>query len=245
MSDATRTPVSATVYDTLRADILGGRLAVGDKFPSERTLSDRFAVNRHAVREAVKRLQQAGLIQVTQGGATRVRDWRRTGGLELLTDLPAAGDLDAARAGYELRACLAAEVAGRGATRATDAHRTLLTERATALDDAHARGGDDEAVLDAYRALWDVVVDASANIAYRLAYNSLLAVEATMTQLALGVLRDELHDTDACDALVTALLAGDEEAARDAATTLAAHSLRSLSPVFDPAVPNAEEVTSR
>ncbi|MCW3013405.1 MAG: FadR family transcriptional regulator, partial [Solirubrobacterales bacterium] len=110
MADA-RVPVSTTVYDVLRADILGGRLAPGDGIPSERTLSERFAVNRHAVREAVKRLQQAGLVQVSHGGATRVLDWRIHGGLELLMDLPAAGDMDAARAGYELRACLAAEVA--------------------------------------------------------------------------------------------------------------------------------------
>jgi len=37
-------PVSATVYDVLRADILGGRLAPGHGLPSERTLSERFAV---------------------------------------------------------------------------------------------------------------------------------------------------------------------------------------------------------
>ncbi|MCW3041651.1 MAG: regulatory protein GntR, partial [Solirubrobacterales bacterium] len=73
MSAAPRVPVSATVYDALRADILGGRLPVDARLPSERTLSDAHAVNRHAVREAVKRLQQSGLVQVTQGGATRVR----------------------------------------------------------------------------------------------------------------------------------------------------------------------------
>jgi GntR family transcriptional repressor for pyruvate dehydrogenase complex len=227
MADA-RVPVSAAVYDTLRADILGGRLAVGEGIPSERTLSERFAVNRHAVREAVKRLQQAGLVQVSHGGATRVLDWSRTGGLELLADLPIAGDPGAARAGYELRACLAAEIAARGAERADDAARAALRERAATLRAARAADASDHALLLAYRELWDVLVDASANIAYRLAYNSLLTGEDTMVRLALGFLRDELHDSGTVDALVQAVDAGDADAARAAATTLTARTLRAL-----------------
>jgi DNA-binding FadR family transcriptional regulator len=231
-----RTPVSATVYDALRADILGGRLAPGDPIPSERVLSERFAVNRHAVREAVKRLQQAGLVQVSQGGATRVLDWSRTGGLELLTDLPAAGDLHAARAGYELRACLAAEIAARGAQRSTDADRTLLRDRAEALQTARATA-DEHAVLDAYRELWDVIVDASQNIAYRLAYNSLLAGEASMPQLALGILRDELQDAGTADALIAAVLEGDDDGARAAASSLTDRTLSALSRTTEVTVP--------
>ncbi len=223
----TRAPVSVTVYDALRADILGGRLVPGDAIPSERVLSERFSVNRHAVREAVKRLQQAGLVQVSQGGATRVLDWSRTGGLELLTDLPAAGDLHAARAGYELRACLAVEIAVRGAQRATDADRDRLRDRARTLTEARTRH-DEHAVLDAYRELWDVLVDASQNIAYRLAYNSLLAGEAGMPQLTLGLLRDELRDATAADALIACVLDGDDAAAGQAAASLTGRTLTAL-----------------
>jgi GntR family transcriptional repressor for pyruvate dehydrogenase complex len=231
-----RTPVSATVYDALRADILGRRLVPGDPIPSERVLSERFTVNRHAVREAVKRLQQAGLVQVSQGGATRVLDWSRTGGLELLTDLPAAGDLDAARAGYELRACLAAEIAARGAQRATDGDRDRLAARARRLTEARDTV-DEHTVLDAYRELWDVIVDASQNIAYRLAYNSLLTGEASMPQLALGILRDELQDAGTAEALVAAVLSGDDTGARTAATTLTDRTLSSLSRTAEVTVP--------
>src|SRR5882724_11764865 len=88
-----RTTVSAAVHDSVRTDILAGELKPGDAVESERALSERFSVNRQAVREAVKRLEQAGLVQVSHGGATRVLDWRSTGGLELLTDLPIAGDV--------------------------------------------------------------------------------------------------------------------------------------------------------
>jgi GntR family transcriptional repressor for pyruvate dehydrogenase complex len=227
MADA-RVPVSTTVYGALRGDILGGRLAPGDAIPSERTLSERFAVNRHAIREAVKRLQQAGLVQVSHGGATRVLDWRVNGGLELLMDLPAAGDMDAARAGYELRACLAADVAARAAQRADDADRALLDERAAALDAARD-AGDEAVLLDAYRRLWDVLVDATANVAYRLAYNSLLAGENAMAAVALVFLHDELHDRETADALVAAVLDAQDDAARAAASALTARTLSAMS----------------
>ncbi|MEA2125831.1 MAG: GntR family transcriptional regulator, transcriptional repressor for pyruvate dehydrogenase complex, partial [Solirubrobacteraceae bacterium] len=97
--------VSEAVHEALLADVLAGRLAPGDALPGERALSEAFAVNRHAVREALKRLQQAGLVTVAQGGATRVSDWRRTAGLDLLTSLAAAGPgPELVRAIVEMRA---------------------------------------------------------------------------------------------------------------------------------------------
>lgn len=227
-----RAPVSTAVYDALRADILGGRLQPGDPVPSERTLSERFGVNRHAVREAVKRLQQAGLVQVSHGGATRVLDWSRTGGLELLVDLPTAGDPSAVRAGYELRACLAEDIAARAAERATDAQRASLLDRA----DVFAAAATDPERRDTYRDLWDVIVDAAGNIAYRLAYNSLLTAEATLPELSLDLLRHELRDADAVRDLVAAIADAEPDDARAAARVLTAHTLDAVS---DTEVPTA------
>jgi len=51
-------------------------------------------------------LQQAGLIAINQGGATRVRDWRHHGGLELLLEGDVPEALNAARAAMEMRACI-------------------------------------------------------------------------------------------------------------------------------------------
>ena len=78
---------SGEVHRRLREQILSGELAPGDPIPSERALSEELGVNRHAVREALKRLQQAGLVRISQGGATRVLDWRDSAGLEVLLDL--------------------------------------------------------------------------------------------------------------------------------------------------------------
>ena len=51
----------------LRRAILAGTHAPGDALPSERQLSEELGASRHAVREALKRLQQAGLVHDQPG----------------------------------------------------------------------------------------------------------------------------------------------------------------------------------
>ena len=72
------------VFQQLTAEIMRGSYAPDSHLPSERTLSLTFHVNRHVVREALKRLEQLGLILVAQGGGTRVLDFRHHAGLDLL-----------------------------------------------------------------------------------------------------------------------------------------------------------------
>jgi DNA-binding FadR family transcriptional regulator len=158
--------VSDEVHERLRAAIVSGELAPGDPLPSERTLSERFGVNRHAVREALKRLQQSGLVLISQGGATRVQDWRASGSLDLLFDLAAPEgqepDPDVVRAVLEMRASIGADAARRAARRATAEQRERIVQLAA--------GGE-----ETYEPLWLAIVDASHNVAYRLALNTLLA----------------------------------------------------------------------
>src|SRR3954452_6332760 len=128
-------PTSATrseqVHAQLRGEVLRGRYAPGDPLPSERRLSEELETNRHAIREALKRLQQAGLVSISQGGATKVRDWRRHGGLELLLDLDEAPEeLRVQRAAMEMRACVGADAARRCAHRAGEALRAQIHARA-------------------------------------------------------------------------------------------------------------------
>jgi GntR family transcriptional regulator, transcriptional repressor for pyruvate dehydrogenase complex len=193
-------PVATAVHDDLRARILDGRLSPGDAVPSERTLSADFGVNRHAVREALRRLQQAGLISVTHGGATRVLDWRAHGGLELLVDL-AAYEPSLLEAIVEMRASIGADAAALCARRAP---------RAIELD------GDD---LEAYERFWERIVEGSGNIAYRLAFNSLVAARHGRG-IDPEVYRAEVEDQDAVRALAGAIEAGDEDGARHRAREL-------------------------
>ena len=118
MTGPTSVTRSGQIHARLRADILGGRYAPGDALPSERTLSEELDTSRHAIREALKRLQQGGLVSISQGGATRVRDWRHHGGLELLLEGELPEALQARRAALEMRACVGADAARRCAARA-------------------------------------------------------------------------------------------------------------------------------
>ena len=58
----------------LRADILAGRVAPGERLPNEQTLAERFGVNRHTLRQAVQALVREGHVHVRQGCGTFVRE---------------------------------------------------------------------------------------------------------------------------------------------------------------------------
>jgi GntR family phosphonate transport system transcriptional regulator len=58
----------------LRADILAGRVAPGERLPNEKTLAERFDVNRHTLRQAVQALVREGHLNVRQGCGTFVRE---------------------------------------------------------------------------------------------------------------------------------------------------------------------------
>src|SRR4051794_23102432 len=212
---------SGQIHATLRADILGGRYAPGDALPSERTLSEELQTSRHAIREALKRLQQAGLVTISQGGATRVRDWRHHGGLELLLEGELPEALQARRAALEMRACVGADAARRCAARAGAARKAQIAAHAAqlaALEDLSARNA-------VYQVMWDQIVDGADNIAYRLALTTLLA-RADIVSVRVEAVCDELEDAAAISALAEAIADGDEEAALARARDLLERSVR-------------------
>lgn len=192
-----RTSVADTVFAELRDAILTGRFAPGDALPPERELAASFAVNRHAVREALNRLQVAGFVNVVHGGGTRVLDVRSTAGLDLLAHVAQSADEPdphLIRDGLEMRRCIGIEAVRLAATRGTaEAHARIEASCA-------AYGQKDHP--DADRAFWREVVDASGNIAFRLALNSLVhAIDARPAVM------DALLARDRTDALPHAPLA--------------------------------------
>jgi GntR family transcriptional repressor for pyruvate dehydrogenase complex len=213
--------ISSQIHARLRAEILGGRFAPGDALPSERTLSEELETSRHAIREALKRLQQAGLVTISQGGATRVRDWRRHGGLELLLGLDRVPPgLEIERAVMEMRASIGADAARRAATRATAVQRAELEARAEML----AAETDLGVRNTIYEAFWDLIIDAADNLAYRLALNTLVSGQQLVSVDAARVAA-EIEDADAVRALAGEIARGREERAFGAARALLERSL--------------------
>ncbi len=64
--------VSTQIADQIRASILAGEFAPGDRLPPERELAESFGVSRPSVREALNLLAAAGLVSSYQGGGTVV-----------------------------------------------------------------------------------------------------------------------------------------------------------------------------
>jgi GntR family phosphonate transport system transcriptional regulator len=65
------------IADAIRLDIVGGKLASGDRLPTEAILAERFAANRHTVRRALAVLADEGVVGAEQGRGTFVRSARR------------------------------------------------------------------------------------------------------------------------------------------------------------------------
>jgi GntR family transcriptional repressor for pyruvate dehydrogenase complex len=65
--------VAEEIASDLRNKILSGEYQPGDRLPAERELAQTLGVHRSSVREALKKLEQLGLVSTRRGGGTTVR----------------------------------------------------------------------------------------------------------------------------------------------------------------------------
>ncbi|RAV08919.1 GntR family transcriptional regulator [Mycolicibacterium sp. GF69] len=70
---ARRSGLVEQVIEQLRASITSGEWPVGERIPNETVLVESLGVGRNTVREAVRALAHAGLLEVRQGDGTYVR----------------------------------------------------------------------------------------------------------------------------------------------------------------------------
>lgn len=224
-----RSAVSDSVFAHLVDEILSGRVAVDDALPSERELALAFAVNRHAIREALKRLQQARLVRISHGGKTRVQDWRQTAGLDVLSTLAATGAVPAlqiARDIMVMRRSVAADAARLCARNATADQLATIAAAAAAYP---AQRTDESFAVDL--TFWTAIIDGSGNLAYRLALNTLVAAFADIGFESIADLGTaaELADRDAHITLAECLVARDADAAYRVADELLGRVVDTLS----------------
>jgi len=219
LQPVSRRSVPEDVFEQILADVLSGEMQPGEALPSERRLAEVLGVSRPAVREALKRVAAAGLVEVRQGDATTVRDFRRHAGLDLLPRLLLQGgelDVAVARSILEARLHNGPKVAELAAERRLPGLAELLEQSIAALEAA------DDPVEQQRHALtfWDHVVDGADSIAFRLMFNTLRAAYEPAL-LALGTLMAaEVGQVQAYRALAGAIAAGEPAAAVMAAREL-------------------------
>jgi DNA-binding FadR family transcriptional regulator len=214
-----RRSVPEDVFDQIVTDVLSGEMQPGATLPSERRLAELLGVSRPAIREALKRVSAAGLVEVRQGDATTVRDFRRHAGLDLLPRLLLrAGELDLSvvRSILEARLHNGPKAAELAAVRRKPGLAALL-------DDAVRKLESETDAIERQRhalAFWDHVVDGADSIVFRLMYNTLRATyEPALPALAV-VMAAEVGRPQAYRELAEMISAGDPDAAKKAAIDL-------------------------
>ncbi|MFV8164228.1 FadR/GntR family transcriptional regulator [Mycobacterium sp. 134] len=214
-----RRSVPEDVFEQIVAEVLSGQMQPGEPLPSERRLAEVLGVSRPAVREAIKRLTEAGLVEVRQGDSTTVRDFRKHAGLDLLPRLLLrAGELDVSvvRSILETRLHNGPKVAELAARRAT---ADLAAQLGRTVDALAAEPDPVEQQRQAL-AFWDLIVDGADSIAFRLMYNTLRQTYEPALPALATMMAAEVGRPDAYRRIVEAIEARDPATARRAAQDL-------------------------
>jgi GntR family transcriptional regulator, transcriptional repressor for pyruvate dehydrogenase complex len=214
-----RRSVPEDVFEQIVSGVLSGEMQPGESLPSERRLAEVLGVSRPAVREALKRLSAAGLVEVRQGDATTVRDFRRHAGLDLLPRLllrTGELDLSVVRSILEARLHNGPKTAELAAVRRGSGQAALLDE---AIENLESETDPVERQRYALT-FWDHVVDGANSIVFRLMYNTLRATYEPALPALAAVMAAEVGRPDSYRALAAAIAAGDPGAARQAAVDL-------------------------
>jgi GntR family transcriptional regulator, transcriptional repressor for pyruvate dehydrogenase complex len=211
--------LAARLGDTLRQAILAGQFTPGSKLPSEAQLGEVHGVSRTVVREAIAALRADKLVEARQGAGVFVLDLPSP-----MTPSPMSIDnIDHARVSsviefLELRTAVEVEAAGLAALRHSPAQEEII------LDCHYAVQAGLEAGMptsDADFALHLAIAEATNNARFR---DFLSMIGKSVIPRA--ALRNDESEADQAayiklimdehNAIVVAISAGDEEAAREA-----------------------------
>lgn len=185
MLDSVSKPsVAESVFRDLRDRILTGHYAPGQALPGERALSKSFGVNRGAVRESLKRLSQSGLVEIQHGENTRVTDYRRTGTLDLLTELiilpSGRADLEVARSLLLFALSSRLAVLRLATLRGHEVAPLLEVD----LQKIRAARGDAPAAMSARVGFWETLFRGSGELAQLMLWNSVRRVARPLIYLS-------------------------------------------------------------
>jgi GntR family transcriptional regulator, transcriptional repressor for pyruvate dehydrogenase complex len=205
-----RSPLVDLAVSQLREQVLSGQWPVGSRLPAETELAERLEVGRSTIREAIRALVHAGLLETRQGSGTYVRSV--TPGADWEPRLRRAAVLEV----YEVREALEVQAARLAASRRTEAD--IVAMRASLAERERAR--DQEAsFVEADLAFHRSVVAAAHNPLLAEMFDSFAAV----LREALIAVRSDQRVRDAGAAAAHARLAAAIEAGDAAAAAQATH----------------------
>lgn len=221
-----RSSLVTSAADALRSAIRDGRWPVGSRIPVEPALAEMLGVGRSTVREAVRILASAGVLEVRQGSGTFVR--AAVDPMQTIERLRRSGLRDQ----FEVRCGLEAEAARLAARRAT-ADDVATLHALLDLRGEYAEGIDRVTFVERDYAFHRALVAASKN-------PSLMDLYAVFSDAVTGTIASTLG-TDVPEpgiaahrAIVHAVGAGDADAAEAAVRAFMAPILASLEKSLHP-----------
>lgn len=210
-----RRKVYEQVAEQLLAQIGSGHLRPGDGLPSERELTETFAVGRSSIREALRMLESQGVIASANGGTFVVADAASplNSSLRLVFALDDQADVHDL---FELRRIIDCEGAALAAERHTSEHLAALDAATDEMAAALAANGRDERFIEADVRFHLGIAEATGN---RLLLHSVQAVRDVVAQALLAVVHVPHSPESAIvehRAVRNAIASGDAAAARQA-----------------------------
>ncbi|MCX7678441.1 MAG: FadR family transcriptional regulator [Spirochaetes bacterium] len=79
-----RSRLHEEIVSQIQRKIISGEIKAGEKLPAERELAVELGVNRATLREAVKKLEAQGLVEVRHGDGVYVKDFLESENLDVL-----------------------------------------------------------------------------------------------------------------------------------------------------------------
>lgn len=217
--------LAQTLVDELTARVRSGQLAPGAKLPTEAEIMGEFGVSRTVVREAISRLQAAGLMQTRHGVGTFVNEVGTSAPFQITADqLETLHDVIAM---LELRIGLEAEAAALAAVRRSDDNLRAMRE-AQALFWQAIQAGEDAITADFQFHL--EIARATQNAHFSAMLGALGSTVIPRARLAHEVKQEHLPDTylervhAEHESILAAIACRDAEAARTAMRIHLGHS---------------------
>jgi DNA-binding FadR family transcriptional regulator len=135
------------------ADITSGEMAPGQRLPRETDLAQSFGVSRGVVREAIRGLEERGLVDVKHGRGATVNpesDWDVFSADVLSALLRTGRGAGVLREYLECRRILEIEAAGLAAERASAQHLATLADCLARMTASAERASENPAAEDLY-----------------------------------------------------------------------------------------------
>jgi GntR family transcriptional repressor for pyruvate dehydrogenase complex len=148
------------IVQQIEESILKGELSEGSQLPAERDLAKQFGVSRTAVREAIKALQEKGLVDAFPGRGTFVTNGTSNSMRRSLDRIIKSGEPGGWGYLVEVREILEPEIASLAAVRASDQDVAAMREAFDVMDKA---GCDHDAYIEADLDFHLALAEAAAN----------------------------------------------------------------------------------